>query len=159
MYYFLSQQAMSLSEGAEASVHSNSSEQSWTSDDEESSAVQGSQTWSMAFEWQDGEAEDTPEALAKFEESTDFSQQPAVSTAEKTSDEADPADPDWVQPWVQSDADNLTYLTHDELPSATSAAQMPLTKPTAPPQPMSEEHKTAILGRYAHTLLHGTPCV
>ncbi|KAA6417075.1 MAG: hypothetical protein FRX49_12949 [Trebouxia sp. A1-2] len=61
------------------------SEDSWTTDDEASAAVRGNQMWSMSFEWQDGHAEDTSEAIAQFEETTDFSEHSVDPASEQSS--------------------------------------------------------------------------
>lgn len=138
--------------------HSETSEQSWTTDDEGEAAVNGNQMWSMSFEWQDGNADDTSEAVARFEDTTDFAKESteltssptnaAESVSSHTSHEAaelSPADPDWVQPWEQTDAD--IQLSPVQAKANGAPSQQSSAKQKAKPQPMSEEHKTAILGR------------
>ena len=132
------------------------SEDSWTTDDEASAGVNGNQMWSMSFEWQDGHAEDPSEALAQFEKTTDFSERPFDSTSEQSSStdsrsaccnddaEPSPADADWVQPWNQTDTAMTASSCHIQNENASAHASSTKQKPKS--QPMSEEHKTAILG-------------
>lgn len=133
------------------------SEDSWTTDDEASAAVRGNQMWSMSFEWQDGHAEDTSEAIAQFEETTDFSEHSVDPASEQSSssesssaclngDAAKPssADVDWVQPWNQSDTAMTAPSCHTH--NTSSSAHPSSTKQKPKCQPMSEENKTAILG-------------
>lgn len=144
--------------------HGEFSEESWTTDDEGEAAVNGNQMWSMSFEWQDGNAEDTSQAVARFEDTTDFAEESteltssptnaAESVSSHTSNEAaepSPADPDWVQPWEQTDAAMSSSPIQAKVngtPSQQSSA-----KQKAKSQPMSEEHKTAVLGRgFSHAL-------
>ena len=132
------------------------SEDSWTTDDEASAAVNGNQMWSMSFEWQDGHAEDTSEAIAQFEETTDFSEHSFDPTSEQSSSaessaaclsgdaEPSPADVDWVQPWNQTDTAMMASPCHTQNDNASAHSSSTKQKPKS--QPMSEEHKTAILG-------------
>lgn len=123
-----------------------SSEQSWTTDEEgEVAAVNGNQMWTMSFEWQDGNAEDTSQVFTEFEDTTSFTQEPVNAVSEQTSADAaqpSPADPDWIQPWDQA----KPSLDQADCKNAHSQQANAKQKPKA--QPMSEEHKTAILGKY-----------
>ena len=143
--------------GAAGSGHSVCSEDSWTTDDEASAAVSGNQMWSMSFEWQDGQAEDAAEATAQFEETTDFSEHSLDPASEQSSSaesssaclngdaaEPSPADADWVQPWNQTDIAMTASSGHTHDDSASAHPSSTKQKPKS--QPMSEEHKTAILG-------------
>ena len=111
----------------------------------------------MSFEWQDGHAEDTLEATAQFEETTDFSEHAFDPTSEQSSGaasssaclngdaaEPSPADIDWVQPWNQTDTAVTESSCHTHNDSASAHPSSAKQKPKS--QPMSEEHKTAILG-------------
>ena len=131
------------------------SEDSWTTDDEASAAVNGNQMWSMSFEWQDGQAEDTSEAIAQFEETTDFSEHSLDPASEQSSSaesssaclngdaaEPSPADADWVQPWNQTDTAMTASSCHTHNDSASAHTSSTKQKSKS----MSEEHKTAILG-------------
>lgn len=142
---------------AAGSGHSVCSEDSWTTVDEASAAVSGNQMWSMSFEWQDGQAEDTSEAIAQFEETTDFYEHSADPASEQSSSaelssaclnddaaEASPADAAWVQSWNQTDTAMTASSCHTHNDSAS--AHLSSTKQKPKSQPMSEEHKTAILG-------------
>jgi len=133
------------------------SEDSWTTDDDASAAVNGNQMWSMSFEWQDGHAEDTSEAIAQFDETTDFCEHSVDPTSEQSSSaesssaclngdaaEPSPADVDWVQPWNQTDTAMMASSCHIHNDSASAHPSSAKQKPKS--QPMSEEHKTAILG-------------
>ncbi len=113
--------------------------------------------WSMSFEWQEGQAEDTSEAIAQFEETTDFSEHSVDPASEQSSSaesssaclsgdaaEPSPADVDWVQPWNQTDTAMKASSCHTHNDSASAHPNITKQKPKS--QPMSEEHKTAILG-------------
>ncbi|DBA73375.1 hypothetical protein WJX77_011039 [Trebouxia sp. C0004] len=144
------------------------SEDSWTTDDEASATVNGNQMWSMSFEWQDGHAEDTSEAIAQFEETTDFSGHSVDPTSEQSSSavsssarfngdaaEPSPADVEWVQPWNQTDTAMMASSCHSHNDSAS--ARPSSTKQKSKPQPMSEEHKTAILGAMKNVKIDYVP--
>lgn len=130
------------------------SDDSFTTDDEESAAVSGKQMWTMSFEWQDESVADATDTSTSFEESTDFGR-PSVpsnhksltpSTTDSTSEAAEPSpidpDRDWVQPWSDNPAG--TAPSHrDQKEAYSSTEEVP--KPKV--EPMSDEHKTAILGK------------
>ncbi|KAL0043601.1 hypothetical protein WJX79_009561 [Trebouxia sp. C0005] len=159
------QEELSRSGGSGQSV---CSEDSWTTDDEASAAVRGNQMWSMSFEWQDGHAEDTSEAIAQFEETTDFSEHSVDPASEQSSssesssaclngDAAKPssADVDWVQPWNQSDTAMTAPSCHTH--NTSSSAHPSSTKQKPKCQPMSEENKTAILGAMKNVKIDYVP--
>lgn len=160
------QEELSRSDAA-GSGQSICSEDSWTTDDEASAGVNGNQMWSMSFEWQDGHAEDPSEALAQFEKTTDFSERPFDSTSEQSSStdsrsaccnddaEPSPADADWVQPWNQTDTAMTASSCHIQNENASAHASSTKQKPKS--QPMSEEHKTAILGAMKNVKIDYVP--
>lgn len=132
------------------------SDESFTTDDEETAAVSGNQMWTMSFEWQDGHT-DASTSLTDFEQSTDFGQPLLLSRQQPSTpvtpdSDAEPAQPspadsehDWVQPWSGSHSGAAATLGKDQLhsnPSQQSAESQP--KPKS--EPMSDEHRTAILG-------------
>ena len=111
----------------------------------------------MSFEWQDGNVPDTADTFTSFEDSTDFGQlslhsshQTATSNTSDSNAEAaepSPADPDhdWVQPWSGSPADVAPIVNQDQSKSYQHSAKENQPKPKI--EPMSDEHKTAILGK------------
>ena len=132
------------------------SDDSFTTDDEETAAIGGNQMWTMSFEWQDGNT-DASASLKDFEQSTDFGQPSLLSPHQPSSlittdSDAEPAQPspadsehDWVQPWSGSHSCAGATLGKDpfySIPSQQSAESQ--LKPKS--EPMSDEHKTAILG-------------
>lgn len=131
------------------------SDDSFTTDDEESAAVSGKQMWTMSFEWQDESVADTTDTSTSFEESTDFGR-PSLpsnrksltpSTTDSASEAAEPSpidpDRDWVQPWSDNPAGTAACRGDQKQSYPSSTEQIP--KPKV--EPMSDEHKTAILGK------------
>ena len=138
-------------------AHSATSDDSFTTDDEESAAISGNQTWTMSFEWQDGTADNTSDSFTNFEDSTDFGQPPLQLTDHQTNitrtdssleaAEEAPADPayDWILPW-SADPAGAAAPSNQAWPK--SKTSQPSAEHHSPPrsEPMSDEHKTAILG-------------
>ena len=131
------------------------SDDSFTTDDEESAAVSGKQMWTMSFEWQDESVADATDTSTSFEESTDFGR-PSVpsnhksltpSTTNSTSEAAEPSpidpDRDWVQPWSDNPAGTAACRGDQKESYQSLIEEIP--KPKV--EPMSDEHKTAILGK------------
>lgn len=134
--------------------------------------MNGNQMWTMSFEWQDGNAEDTNEAVAQFEDVTDFAaEESAESTTEQTKGQdsagttspaegeaaqPSPADPDWVKPWDSGAA----AMPSTQAEAGSKILQQANAKQNAKAEPMSEEHKTAILGGclYIQGLCHLLTC-
>lgn len=138
------------------------SDDSFTTDDEESAAVCGKQMWTMSFEWQDENVSDNTDTSTSFEESTDFGR-PSVpsnhrsltpSTTDTTSEAAEPSpidpDRDWVQPWSDNPAGTASSRWDQKESCQSSTEENP--KPKV--EPMSDEHKTAILGKSLARVLH-----
>ena len=128
------------------------SDDSFTTDDEDTAAVSGKQVWTMSFEWQDETVADASGTCTSFEESADFGWPLGCSHPTSTNGndceaaEPSPTDPDcdWIQPWSASPAGTASTVSKDQSQSYhTSKENQP--KPTQ--EPMSDEHKTAILGK------------
>lgn len=163
-----------LQNGAAASV---SSDDSWTTDDEESAAVNGNQMWTMSFEWQDGNTQEAAQRFEDFGETTDFAEQLSESASHQDGEaaaEPSPADPRWLQPWDQEQKGSAADSTsgHAKTVSQPSSVQQtnsqrfdakennpkPLNaKQRVKSEPMSEEHKTAILGAMKNVKIDYVP--
>lgn len=131
------------------------SDDSFTTDDEDTAAVSGKQMWTMSFEWQDESVADATEASTSFEESANFGQLPGSSHPILTSSSTDskleaaepsPTDPDrdWIQPWSASPASTAPGGSKEQSQSYHSSKE---NQPNPKVEPMSDEHKTAILGK------------
>ena len=131
------------------------SDDSFTTDDEDTAAVSGKQMWTMSFEWQDESAADATDTLTSFEESTDFGRSPhsghetlTSSTTDSKSEAAEPSptdsDRDWVQPWSASPVSTAPTVGQDHNQSYHASKE---NQPELKVEPMSDEHKTAILGK------------
>lgn len=139
------------------------SDESFTTDDgEDSTTVGGKQTWTMSFEWQDGSADNAPDPSATFEESTDFDQpsshcthQTTMGTSGSSCEASDPSpvnsDHDWLQPWSGSSVGIPRTYGQDHSKTHQHRKE---SQPKPKAEPMSDEHKTAILGNFSTLFLY-----
>ena len=128
------------------SARSCSSDESWTTDDEDTAAASGNQLWTVSFQWQDGNADGAPQTFDDFEDSADFAQKPSEGTHQQDSDDAaqpSPADPGWLQPWGGGSTQVAASLTNGQ---SQAGHRQEDTQQKTKTEPMSEEHKRAILG-------------
>ena len=127
----------------------------------------------MSFEWQDGNTQEATQSFEDFGESTDFADLSESALQQNSDDAAEPspADPQWLQPWDQeqngSAADGASghakamsqpssaKQTNPQHFDAKESTPQPLNaKQRVKSEPMSEEHKTAILGIETALPLH-----
>ena len=135
------------------------SSSSWGSDAEDLSALGPNSVWTLTFQGPDDGIADFADDSTDFQSSTDYDQTHAAAAT--SADQSGASEPAWLKPWsptAPSLARNVaqTRANHDQastpLPSerpheATSGSTFRL-------QPMSDEHKTAILGwpyLFSHT--------
>lgn len=145
--------------------HGAISDDSFTTDDEDTAAVSGKQMWAMSFEWQDESVPDATDTCTSFEESADFGRLPGFSHQTSTSSTTDsksesaepsPRDPDcdWIQPWSASPASTAPAFSKEQSQSYhASTENQPQPQPKV--EPMSDEHKTAILGKTQNLCFFG----
>lgn len=130
------------------------SDDSFTTDDEDTAAVSGKQMWTMSFDWQDESVADATDTSTSFEESADFGRSPGFSHPTLTSSTTDskteaaepsPTDPDcdWIQPWSASPVSTAHTGSKEQSQPYHSSKE---NQPNPKVEPMSDEHKTAILG-------------
>ena len=109
----------------------------------------------MSFEWQDESVPDAADFCTSFEESADFGQSPVFShqtltssTIDNRSEAAEPSpidpDHDWIQPWSASPASTASPISKEQSRSCHSSKE---NQPKPKVEPMSDEHRTAILGK------------
>ncbi|KAL3134819.1 hypothetical protein ABBQ32_007793 [Trebouxia sp. C0010 RCD-2024] len=142
-------------EEADAASIATSDDSFTTDDDEENAGAGGKQTWTMSFDWQDENDDTAADTFTSFEESTDFGQpslhftrvtsSPSARDSNCEAAEPSPADPDhdWVQPWSSSSS-NIAPILEQGQSNVRQHTKESQPKPKA--EPMTDEHKTAILG-------------
>ncbi|KAL3146938.1 hypothetical protein ABBQ38_014909 [Trebouxia sp. C0009 RCD-2024] len=109
----------------------------------------------MSFDWQDENDDTCPDTFTSFEESTDFGQPslhfkhltspPSTRDSNCEAAEPSPADPDheWVQPWSSSSSSIAQVFDQDQSNVCQHTKE---SQPKPKAEPMTDEHKTAILG-------------
>lgn len=128
---------------------SDTSTSSWGSDAEEDTAGSHNSLWTLEFQAAEDGPFDFADDAATFQSSTDFSHDSSVESP--SAGQSGAGEPDWVQPWssVAAPGKRASGVRANGIQSAkVDNAVQESQKSAFQSKPMSEEHKTAIIGEH-----------
>lgn len=120
------------------------SSSSWGSDAEEETAGDHNSLWTLEFQAAEDGTSDILEDTAIFQSSADFSHDSTVEAP--SAEQSGAGEPDWVKPWSSPNTQSSKLKENCVQQSKADQASQQTPRSKFQSEPLSEEHKTAIIG-------------